>query len=75
MVKDPQRGKDIDRSNVVFYDIIDQLSVSGKGILRFKETAESRFGMLANRDLDKLIEVIQMLQGRIKDERKKIEGK
>ena len=67
----PGRGK-IDRTNVVFEDIVASLVACVAHLARFEAMGESRFGMILNRELDKLIEMIKLFKRRINDERSKM---
>lgn len=70
--KDPSRGGNIDRTNVVFTDIVDCLIEASGHLERFQAMGESRFGMVANQSLDKIISTAELLKRRINDIRKDI---
>lgn len=64
--KDPTR-KVIDRTSVVLEDIIDAIVEYSGHLARFEETAQSRFGMVANQSMDKMIERCELLKRRVND--------
>lgn len=66
----PGRGADHDRTNVVFEDIIEAMVHASGSLTRFEETAESRFGMLLNRDIDGVISACENFKRRVNDIRK-----
>ena len=73
--KDPSRGKTIDKTNVDYEDLIDQMIEVSKALDRFDSEGTSRFGGLLISSLDKLTERSELLKRRVADIRRDINKK
>lgn len=67
----PSRESITERT-VVVDDVTNALIEWNKAVARFEEEQDSRFGMLANRRADELIDLIQLYKRRVNDIRKEI---